>query len=253
MNTEWAQSEIERCTLCRGTAAEANVLWDCLPVPCFGNPDHSRVRVATISLNPSSLEFYRPDDRKKDKSERLPMVDDFGVEDRKKLTDEGLHRARQVRDHYFANKPHAWFTPMQMMLRGMNLGWSYAEGTAVQLDVIACATKPNYGKVPGPARNDMIENCRPHLQKTLSRFNCGTMLVVNGSGAFEALGKAVELQPNGFTQRLPSQTQTTVYVGTATVAEMRFRYFGWSPYLHRNPMSVAGAIIDYWNRLPAMW
>lgn len=219
----------------------------------FGNPDHSRVRVATISLNPSSLEFYHLDDRTKDKSYRLPMVEDFGVQDRKTLTEEGLRRAREVRDQYFGNKPHTWFTPMQMMLRAMSLGWSYAEGTAVQIDVVACATMPSYGKVSGPAKNDMIENCRPHLQQTLSGFRDGTILVVNGSGAFEALGKAVKLQPKDFTKQMSPQSQTTVYAGTTTVTGKRFRYFGWSPYLHRNPISMAGAIIDYWNGLPAAW
>ena len=143
--------------------------------------------MATISLNPSSLEFYHLDDRTKDKSERLPMVEDFGVQDRKALTDEGLRRARAVRDQYFGNKPHTWFTPMQMMLRAMSLGWSYAEGTAVQVDVVACATRPSYGDVPEPAKKAMIQNCRPHLQQTLSRFSDGTMLIVNGSGAFEAV------------------------------------------------------------------
>jgi hypothetical protein len=99
----------------------------------------------------------------------------------------------------------------------------------------------------------MIQNCRSHLQQTLSGFTDGILLVINGSGAFEAFEKAIKVHPNDFTKQMPSQSQATVYVGAATVAGKRFRYFGWSPYLHRSPISVAGAIIDYWNILPATW
>src|SRR6185312_14038511 len=82
------------------------------------------VMAVTISLNPSSLEFYDSDNRAKGEVERLPMVKDFGVRNREELSDEALRVAGGVRDQYFANRPHAWFTPMQMMLRGMNPGWS---------------------------------------------------------------------------------------------------------------------------------
>src|SRR5690242_8754029 len=127
MKAQLQSQPIESCTRCRNSEAAGSILWDCLPVPCFGNPDHTRVRAVTVSLNPSSLEFFDTGGRAKPESERLPMVGDFKRTGRELLSSDDRLRARATRDHYFANKPHSWFTPMQILLRGLNLGWSYAE------------------------------------------------------------------------------------------------------------------------------
>jgi hypothetical protein len=240
---------IERCTLCRGTAAAENVLWDCLPVPYFGKLDPLRVRVVAVSLNPSSLEFYDANASAKPVAVRLPMLADFNVRDRELLLPGSLQSIAQVRANYFSNAPHAWFTPMQIMLQAMDRGWSYYDGTAAQVDVIACATTPAFGEISPAAKEVMVRNCRPHLQHTVSHFRNGTVIIINGRSAFEAFGAAVKLTPNEFSARLPS-SKVTIFTGTAQLSEKQFRYFGWSTYLHRSSVREAGTIVDYWSRLP---
>jgi len=252
MATPRAMPPIETCTACRGTAAEQNVLWDCLPVPCFGNPERSRVRVATVSLNPSSFEFVDGAGKPRPKEDRLPMVGDFGT-NRAGLPPAALREARRIRDSYFANKPHGWFTPMQMVLREMNPGWSYAEGTAVQIDVVACATNPSYGKITSAAvRRTLEENCRPFLAHSVGHLTNGTWLIINGSGAFEALRQAVTVLPNAdYEISLKGNPALRIFVGQVQANGKALPYFGWSLYLHREPMRRAGAIVDYWKSLPA--
>ncbi len=181
------------------------------------------------------------------------MVADFApAGTRADLPEETSEQAEAVRLQYFSNKPHSWFTPMQMILRAMNLSWSYAEGTAVNLDIVACATNPSFGDLAANVRTQMAQNCRSFLVETLSAFPDGIWIVVNGKGAFDGLKEAVEMVPNNaYTQNLPNQ-QIQVFVGELHVNRKRFPYFAWNIYLHYSRMNQAGALVDFWHKLPRL-
>ena len=66
---------IEKCVRCRGSD-NGEILWECLPVPAFGNPDKAGVKVATIAINPARSEFFLDKDHTKIEEERLPMLED---------------------------------------------------------------------------------------------------------------------------------------------------------------------------------
>jgi hypothetical protein len=227
-------------------------MWNCLPVPSFGNPARTKVQAATIGLNPASTEFRDPDSTIRREEDRLPMLHDFEVADRTELTEAALRRAREKRDHYFSNKPHKWFRPMQLVLRGMNLGWSYAEGTAVNIDVVACATGDAIGVLPVEVRSHLMANCQKHFIETVSTLPDGTWLVVNGRGAFLAMKAAFSLAPNAeFSGRLPKSEEIEMFVGSVNVGKKTLRYFGWSANLHRASLAEVVQILDFWAELPA--
>ncbi len=135
---------LARCDACQDSCAKDWILWDCLPVPAFGNPADSKVKVATLSLNPSEYEFRDKKGLARPSKTRLPMLDDFGAADRKALTGKDVEAARQRRDSYFTNQPYGFFTHLGDMLYLMDEEWSYKSGTAVHLDVVACATKNSW-------------------------------------------------------------------------------------------------------------
>lgn len=240
---------IERCMECAGPETSGAIVWECLPVPCFGKADSSRVKVVTIGLNPSITEFFQ-DAQAKHAFERLPMLADSEARRRKELTDEACRLARRKRETYFYNNPHPWFTPMQLMLGAMDSGWSYEQGTAVHVDVVACVTNPGYGKLIDSVKAELERNCCRHVTSILAGFREGTLLVINGRGAFHALGAAVEWVSDNRESALPGSPGTKIFDGKVWVDGKRLSYFGWSCNLHRTEMSEAGRIIDHWKRLP---
>jgi hypothetical protein len=81
MKTDGAISTIPSIYRCQACSACPDthevILWDCLPVPSFGNPNQAKV--ATISINPSDREFYKSGYQKDDsqplcQNQRLPML-----------------------------------------------------------------------------------------------------------------------------------------------------------------------------------
>lgn len=179
------------------------------------------------------------------------MVRDFDVRDRADLLQRHLDDARNSRNRYFANKPHVWFTPMQIMLRSLDMSWSFADGTAIQVDIIACATNARFSEVPTKAQAELARNCSDHLKAMLGNLQPSTWLIINGRSAFDALNTAIELIPDERrSMKIPNTKTTTAFVGEAkTGNQTMLPYFGWSSYLHQTRMGEVGAIVDYWSNL----
>lgn len=113
-------------------------------------------------------------------------------------------------------------------------------------------SRPRYGELLPTIRRTLQENCRPYLKRALAKLPFGTWVVINGSGAFGALRGAADLiEDAARSTTLHGGARIKVYVGEAKIGGKAMPYFGWSTYLHRASMGEAGAIVDYWNRLPA--
>ena len=148
---------------CWNSCANAAIMWQCLPVPAFGNHKSSRVRVATVGLNPSATEFLNDKHDWKPVTKRLPLVIDFGVRERDRLSAANLGQVANLRAAYFERTPHAWFSPLQGLLSVLNTNWNYSAGTAVHVDLVACGTWCAWKQLSPQTTNELVKNCHNRL------------------------------------------------------------------------------------------
>jgi len=119
-----------------------SVLPGSLPIVSFGDPEVASV--ATLSLNPSWIEFERPRGGWLHGSERrVASLISVGVTDPRELDDDQVARVVRESNGYF-NGPNwykAWFHWLETMLSRSGAG-SYLNGSACHLDLVQWATKP---------------------------------------------------------------------------------------------------------------
>jgi hypothetical protein len=238
---------LARCDACESTAAKDWILWDCLPVPVFGNPSAPNVKVATVSINPSEYEFRTNEGIAHTLEARLPMLHDYNVQQRAALTDIDLKAARQRRDDYFRNCPYSFFTHLSDMLFLMNEEWSYASGSAVHLDAVACATKRGWGKVLPRVQKEMLRQCSPKLAGTISELSDGTLLIANGSTAWKAIAALHGFENQG-SRKLTEKVWT--HRGTLQLMQKRFPLFGWSPFIPWCDATEILPVLRHWRERP---
>jgi hypothetical protein len=208
---------IEKCSICRGTAAGVAVDWNFIPIPYFGNPANAIVKVATIGLNPAANE------------PRLPRLGDYGKESRDSLTDDDLNSCEARREHYFTNPEETWhnyFRAFESVLGRTNHLWSYASN-AVHIDLVACVTKVRFGLVGGVPRESLIGNCRPHFLGTLSQLPSGTVLLLDGEAVCNnvfSFGRATfDISPEAVLIKTP----VVGVRGTLNIGGKQFKFRGW--------------------------
>jgi hypothetical protein len=181
---------ILKCSTClRDALTKAWIVEECLPVPAFGEIASARVEVATVGLNPASNEFYAGNELKLP-SERLPAFSDYGVTARNQLTAENVTDATRRRVDYFngeARRAHDWFVRLGVILSTANADWSYGNGNAAHLDIVACATKQKWSKIDEDARKVLVANCRKHLESTVGGLPAKASLLFDGKTACEAM------------------------------------------------------------------
>ena len=174
---------IERCSVCLDNPATASVVAEkCLPVPAFGNHRLDRVKVATIGLNPALNEFFENDEWKQ-REQRLAILDDYGRLTRESLSAEEIQHATKRRENYFTDARrdwHSYFDSLDCLLGRVSGKWSYVYGTAVHLDLVACATTVRFGMLDDDSQEGLQANCRRHFERTLIQLPLGTLLLFNG-------------------------------------------------------------------------
>ena len=208
-------------------------MWQCLPVPVFGHHNSPKVRVATVGLNPSATEFVndRGDNRGvwKPANTRLPLVIDFGVRERERVSAADLIQAANLRATYFERTPHAWFMKIQELLSGVNTEWNYLAGKAVHIDLVACGTWLSWGNLSQQTTDELIINCHKHLKRTLTELPENTLLLLDGSKVHTTLAAY-------FGTDEPVETEignVTAWCGSLRIEGKRFNYKGWSRPVNR--------------------
>ena len=173
----------------RPIPAGSSVLGGSLPVVSFGDPDWAQV--ATLSLNPSYLEFQSPAgswllgaDR------RLASLTSIGVSDPRDLDDAQIAQVIAESNRYFygPNWYRGWFHWLESLLTSSGAG-SYFDGSACHLDLVQWATKPVQGQLPRAVWDRLVDDDRTFLHWQLRTSNVGTVLV-NGATAVAALTQA---------------------------------------------------------------
>jgi hypothetical protein len=158
-----------------------------LPVVSFG--DYRAAEVATLALNPSSLEFldqqgaYLLEDVRRLASrvsmQRLDPVELSGSDVAGVFSDSNT---------YFRRKPlWSWFHWLETLMGGADLG-SYLGGTACHLDLVQWATKPAQGKLAADVWQRLVDEDRKFLTWQLGQTPARTVLV-NGASCVGWLEK----------------------------------------------------------------
>jgi hypothetical protein len=110
--------------------------------------DHTRARVATVGINPSSREFQ--DGRKRllpDDAKRLADLDLLEAESSSDLPDPAVATVMKWCRNYFQHHPYTrWFDKLNALVRGA--GADFYDGTACHLDLVQWATDPVWGAFP---------------------------------------------------------------------------------------------------------
>lgn len=193
----------------------------------FGDP--TGARVATLSLNPSWIEFQ-------DQSgawllgehRRLASLRSLGVTSAEELTDE--HVGEVVNDCYsYFDRPtwyKRWFGWLEKLLSGAGVG-SYLDGSACHLDLVQWATKPAQGKLDPGVWRRLVSDDRAFLEWQLGARNIDVVLM-NGAAII------AEVRASGIAPDLESSTiRYKIGNGTGEVRVVRGRvggklFLGWN-------------------------
>jgi hypothetical protein len=188
-------------------------MWQCLPVPAFGKITSS-VRFATVGLNPSWSEFW---DEKvwKERSHRLPVVQDFGVRQRLDLEEDQLEDARRSRESYFADgqaglrTDHAWFGAFKELLREC---WDVSYGEmAVHIDLVACPTWHKWGKLGVTVQRQLLDNCQRYFRDTVLTLPAEALVLLDGDTVLDEVRRLFPAEVETFA--LPSGVELVTWQG----------------------------------------
>src|SRR5579875_1337901 len=165
------------------------VLRGSLPVAAFGDPDAAIV--ATMSLNPSWLEFQSPAGAwLEGKKRRLASLISLGLRHPRELDDGQVAQVVAESNAYFrgSNWYRGWFHWLEMLLRESGAG-SYLDGSACHLDLVQWATKPAQRDLPAASWRQLVGEDREFLSWQLAHSNVHVVLV-NGASVVSALHEA---------------------------------------------------------------
>jgi hypothetical protein len=207
---------IQKCIDCLGTAAENDVVWNCIPVPSFGNPRGEKVKVVTIGLNPALTET------------RLPTLSYYRKKSRNDLSELDVADAQKWCDAYFIAAPHRYFEPLDCLLGRVNYRWSYFTGSAVHCDLVACATKSRFNKTESGARKALIGNCRTHLLRTLGGVPSSASLLLNGKTICEELPRWGSVKYDKSAELLFIDPPLAGIRGSIQIQGRSFLFRGWN-------------------------
>lgn len=174
-----------------------------VPVPFFGNIE--RARVATISINPSNLEF-------EDKSGNLLQMPHKRFADRVFLSEKDTdtlseNHAKGVYESlcgYFRNKPYkTWFDRLEKNVEEI-LGGSYYDGTMVHLDIYPWATKKKWSKLRAAEKKQALN--KYDLLKKILRNKNFAYIYINGKATKEQLEKYFDKKIHETPVKISGQT-----------------------------------------------
>ncbi len=216
--------------------AGIRVLPGSTPVLYFGAP--AERGVATLSLNPSSLEFrnknkvWLTDDEQR--FLRMPTV--WGEPE--------LAAAIRSCDEYFRRSPNrGWFNWLENGALSA-VGSSFADGTACHLDIVQWATDPAWGELTPAEQESLVQGDGWFLRDVLERFRF-RLLLINGKTACEAF--LARVGAAGLETELADAEKLgslTVRKGRLPSLELQFR--AWSKPLDKAIPAADRAALGQW-------
>ena len=163
----------------------AHVVPGSTPVVAFGNVCTSTV--ATLSWNPSKLEFLGRDGQELvDDERRLETLKSLGENDLASASADVVCRVFDACNNYFHRRPYRWFIPLEKILK--HVPASYCDGSACHLDLVQWATIKRWSLLTTDERNKLIDADLDFLKLQLSQEKL-RLLLLNGTGIMNAYKK----------------------------------------------------------------
>lgn len=163
-----------------------------IPVPFFG--DIENAKVATISLNPSNLEFEDEDGNLlRGNEKRFVDRDTLGVADTASLNDDQADKVYNSLINYFHNNPYTgWFDILDGYAEKL-FNSSYYKETMVHLDIYPWATQEKWGDLKGKdktrEKNKALQNYNLLKNILLNEDRIFDYVYINGRGVKEQIEK----------------------------------------------------------------
>jgi hypothetical protein len=199
------------------------------PVVAFGNVRESTV--ATLSWNPSKLEFLGRDGNELVGDERrLETLTSLGVTDLASASDDAVCRVFDACNNYFHSHPYHWFNKLERILKHVNA--SYCNGSACHLDLVQWATDRSWSRLHHDEQDTLIKADVCFLKAQLCNEKL-RLLLLNGTGIrreYEKwLGGKLEESPLPRVKR-----PLTLFTGRAACG---LKVVGWNLNLQTNRAS----------------
>ena len=178
---------------------DCDVVYGSTPVVSFG--DFTKAKVATIGINPSSLEFMDksasatsngllPEGKKRLADlETLGIISDDPLDDDTAEYSLGQDGAKEIwekcRDYFIGPNPYwSWFSDLETVIAGLSV--SYKDSTACHLDISPWATDPVFRDLTPEQRESLLLGESDFLEWQIAKSNI-EIVVFNGAQVYESL------------------------------------------------------------------
>lgn len=160
-----------------------------VPITSFGSFD--RASVATLSINPSYLEFTntRGSQLVSGKNRVISRYHLSEVDAVALNRESALRAIESFRDYFDPNsKPYRrWFSPMEKIVLA-SVGASYWDGSATHLDLSQWATNPVWKKLSDETKQALLVSDLPFLRKQIE-YRKFDLVLINGATAITEISK----------------------------------------------------------------
>ena len=178
---------------------DCDVVYGSTPVVSFG--DFTKAKVATIGINPSSLEFMDksasatangllPEGKKRlADAETVGLISDDPMDDDTAEYVLGPEGAKEIwekcRDYFSNPNPYwNWFSDLELVLSGLSA--SYKDSSACHLDISPWATDPVFRDLTKEQRERLLLGESDFLEWQIAKSKIETV-VFNGAQVYESL------------------------------------------------------------------
>jgi hypothetical protein len=153
-----------------------------IPIVFFGNVE--KAEIATLSLNPSNIEFEHNGER------RCVDRKELGVSDNQKLTSEQAESVYQSLLLFFKVNPYKrWFNPMNKLFQSK--GYEYYNDKIVHLDISPWATSNKWDSLSQVERESIIDTT---IIKNVIEKRGIKKLFINGKTAFNVFYTTLNIE-----------------------------------------------------------
>jgi hypothetical protein len=156
------------------------------------------------------------------------------AQNRREISDVQGRQVAEKRSNYFTKngrEPHPWFKVLQGVMSAAGMNWSYANATAVHVDVVACATWREWGRLHPEAKEVLITNCFSKFTDTLCKLRSSAWLLLDGRTVFETVRQRCGAVLSVETE-VGENPRLEVWRGHLSSAFGKREFLGWS-----NPVS----------------
>jgi hypothetical protein len=215
----------------------AKIVEGSIPIVFFGNVE--KAEIATLSLNPSNIEFEHNGVRRCVDRKYLK------VSDSQKLTKEQAESVYQSLLLFFQVNPYkTWFNPMNKLFQSK--GYEYYNDKIVHLDISPWATSNKWNKLSRAEKESIIDTS---IIEKVIKLRGIEKLFINGKTAFNVFCaklnlKTTDIQRSTFIYTTQNGNNRSFIIYETEI--FGCKVVGWNLYIHQGcPQDLVKKINDY--------